>query len=126
MVAWPSYARVEAGGYGLSQDPDVARTPFDDGLVRQERRYTAAFTVREVTAHLVDDADLVRFRAWVGANAHTWFTWTDPEDGTSREVRVRGGAGGVAYTAHTAAGRRRWEARLELEGYAGRVVTSGS
>ena len=121
-AVWPAYAAVEADGYGAGQDTDVARTPFDDGLVRQERRFTAALGVRRITANLVDDADFRSFRVWAAANAHRWFAWTDPEDGVAREVRVRGGAGGIDYRAHAVGGRRWWEASLELEGHRGRVI----
>ncbi len=115
-AAWPSYARVVAQDYGLRQDADVARTPWDDGMVRQARRFTAALDVRRIVACLDSDDDLAAFRGWMRTHAHTWFAWTDPEDGTARQVRVRGGAGGVECRAHVAGGRRRWEAQLELEG----------
>ena len=103
---WP-----DAGLAGLGQDTDVERTPFDDGMVRQEKRYTAAL--------LESDADLVRFRTWARQHAHTWFAWQDPEDGTVRNARVRGGAGGIAYTARVTGDQRRmWELSYELEGMA--------
>ena len=124
---WPDYASVQAGGYAVGRDADVARTPFDDGLVRQVKRYTAALTVRRVTALLADDAAYGRFRAWAADHAHAWFAWTDPEDGRAREVRVRGGAGGIQYRAHVdAGGARRWEAALELEGYMDRIIEIGA
>ena len=123
MASWPEYARVVAHGYRVAQDPDVGRTPWDDGLVRQERRFTAALTVRRVTAHLADDEKLTDFRTWADTNAHQWFSWTDPEDGTTREVRVRGGAGGIEYRARTAGGRRTWELTCELEGDLSRVIS---
>ena len=115
-AAWPAAdAPILAGDYTLGQDPDVARTPWDDGMVRQERRYSAALTVRQVTALIADDAALARFRAWARAQAHGWFAWRD-DDGVSRQARVRGGAGGIRYVAHVRGGRRRWEARCEIEG----------
>ena len=115
-AAWPAAdAPILAGGYTLGQDPDVARTPWDDGMVRQERRYSAALTVRQVTALLADDAALARFRVWARAHAHGWFSWPD-DDGVSRQARVRGGAGGIRYVAHVRGGLRHWEARCEIEG----------
>ena len=126
MSAWPSYALIYADGYGVAQDSDVSRTPWDDGLIRQERRYSAALTVRRITADLADDDDLVRFRVWAEENAHQWFAWADPEDGVAREVRVRGGVGGIEYQAVVTADlRRRWELTCELEGYAGQVIQTG-
>ena len=113
---WPDYARTEADGYAVQDDPDVQRSAFDDGAVRQAREYTAAFTARQVLVHLESDARYAEFRTWIRAHGQTWFTWTDPDDGVRRRVRVRGGSGGVAYRAVVQSGRRRWEARCALEG----------
>lgn len=115
-MAWPSYALIEADGYALGRDPDVERTQLDDGFVAQELRYTGAMRLRRFRGRLESDADLVRFEAWAGREAHTWFDWTDTEDGTVRQVRVRGGAGGIRYTAEVRRLRRQWIIELELEG----------
>ena len=116
-LIWPDYVAVEADGYAVADDTNVARTPFDDGLVRQERHYASALTALTVTALLTSDADYRRFRAWAADCAHRWFAWTAPESGTVHQVRVRGGAGGIEYTARVGGdGARRWEAALTLEG----------
>ncbi len=125
MAAWPDYARIAADGYGAGQDGDIARTPFADGLVRQEKRFTAALSVRLITAYLADDDAYVRFRTWATEDAHRWFAWADPEDGLAREVRVRGGAGGIQYRARVRGGRRSWELTCELEGYMSRTIETG-
>ena len=115
---WPSYAAVEADGYAVRDDTDVERTPFDDGLVRQERRYASALTALAITALLANDTDYRRFRAWAGDCAHRWFAWTAPESGQVHQARVRGGTGGIDYTARIGGdGRRSWEATLTLEGF---------
>ena len=116
-LVWPEYVAVEADGYGVRDDSNVDRTPFDDGLVRQERRYASALTALSITALLASDADYARFRAWAGGCAHRWFAWTAPETGAVHQVRVRGGSGGIEYAARVGDdGRRRWEAALTLEG----------
>lgn len=116
-LVWPAYAAIEADGYGVAGDRDVDRTPFDDGLIRQERRYSSAMVALDIRALIASDADLARFRAWAAACAHRWFAWTAPESGSLHQVRVRGGAGGIAYTARIGPdGRRSWEAALTLEG----------
>ena len=116
-LVWPSYAAVEADGYAVRDDNDVERTPFDDGLVRQERRYASALTALSITVLLASDAEYRRFRAWAGDCAHRWFAWTAPESGQVHRVRVRGGAGGIDYWARIGPdGRRSWEANLTLEG----------
>ena len=116
-MTWPAYANVAADGYGLGQDDDVARTRFDDGAVRQGRRHTRALDLRRVRGWLASDEDLVRFRAWARESAHAWFDWRDTEDGVTRRVRVRGGAGAIRYTARVRGGRRTWDFELELEGF---------
>lgn len=116
MPAWPSYANVEADGYGLGRDLDVERTGFDDGFVRQEQRFASAMDTRRVSGWLASDADLARFRTWAEANAHAWFDYRDTEDGTVRQVRVRNGAGGIRYTARVRENTRTWDFELELEG----------
>ena len=91
---WRSRPRVTA----RSDDNNVDRTPFDDGLIRQERRYASAMTALSITALLESDADYGRFRAWAREYAHRWFAWTAPETGAVHRVRVRGGAGGIDYS----------------------------
>ena len=116
-LVWPDYVAVEAEGYGVSDDNNVDRTPFDDGLIRQERRYASAMTALSVTLLIASDADYGRFRAWARVSAHRWFAWTAPETGQVHQVRVRGGAGGIDYSARVGGdGRRAWEATLTLEG----------
>ena len=116
-LVWPDYVAVEADGYAVADDSNVARTPFDDGFIRQERRFASALTALAIVAIVASDADYARFRAWARDCAHRWFVWTAPETGTLHRVRVRGGAGGIEYTARVGGdGRRTWEATLTLEG----------
>ena len=116
-LVWPDYVAVEADGYAVADDANVARTPFDDGFVRQEQRFASALTALRLTVLIANDDDLRRFRAWAGDCAHRWFAWTAPESGTRHQARVRGGAGGVDYTALIGGvGRRTWEATSDLEG----------
>ena len=117
MPAWPDYAYVAAEGYGIGQANDVERTPLDDGFVAQELRYRGAMRTRQVRGWLGSDADQARFEAWASANAHTWFDYTDTEDRMVRQVRVRGGAGGIRYTARVRDGQRTWDFELTLEGH---------
>ena len=116
-LVWPDYVAVEAEGYAVADDSNVARTPFDDGFIRQERRFASALTALGLTVLIANDDDYARFRAWAGDCAHRWFAWTAPESGALHQVRVRGGAGGIEYTARIGGdGRRSWEATLTLEG----------
>ena len=118
MAVWPDYAKVRADDYVVREAPTARRTNFDDGAVRQSRAFASSFTVRRVVALLDSDADRISFRNWAAANAHAWFTWADPDDGTLRRARVVGGAGGIEYRAAVRRSdrTRRWEARLVLEG----------
>jgi len=117
-LVWPDYVATEADGYAVADGSTVARTPFDDGFTRQERRFTSALTALAITALIASDADYARFRAWAADCAHRWFAWSAPESGAVHQARVRGGAGGIEYTALIGGdGRRTWEAALTLEGF---------
>ena len=114
-LVWPEFVAVEADGYTVADDNDVDRSPFDDGLMRQERRYASALSALSITVLIANDGDYRRFRAWAGGCAHRWFAWTAPESGSVHQVRVRGGAGGIEYTARVGGdGRRTWEAALVI------------
>ena len=116
-LVWPDYVAVEADGYGVADDNNVDRTPFDDGLIRQERRFASAMTALDLSVLIASDEDYRRFRVWSASCAHRWFSWTAPETGTLHQVRVRGSAGGIEYTARVGRdGRRPWQATLTLEG----------
>ncbi|WP_419740844.1 hypothetical protein [Ruegeria sp.] len=122
--AWPAYARIDPARQILPVTV-VERTGFDDGAIRQVRRFTATPARRRIRAWLLGsreagitrspDEDLIRFRAWAGANAHRPFRFPD-ETGARVMMRVVGGDGGISYRAHVSpAGRRSWELEMELE-----------
>ena len=121
-MAWPDYAHVVAPDLASSQDTDVERTPFDDGMVRQEKRYAAALLTWQIEALIDSDVDKARFEVWARETAHTWFSWTDPTTGDLRNVSVRGGAGGIEYRSRVYAARQEWTASLTLEGWPGGIV----
>ena len=114
MTTWPATAAIRAE-YGLAAQPDVERTAFEDGSIRQARLYTGAVITREITAEIAG-AGLAAFRAWAAASAHRYFRFPDPTDGRTYNVRVIGGAGGIEYRQVTSLGGQVWEARMRLEG----------
>ena len=103
-------------GFRLEPDEDADRTPFDDGMIRQERKYDSALNAVRIVA-LIDDANLAAFRQWARGFAHAWFDFPTPLATGTIRARVRGGAGAIGYqTARSGAGRIRWEASLVIEG----------
>ena len=76
-MTWPVYAEVLAPGFRLGADEDAERTPFEDGMVRQEKRWTSALRTAQVVA-LVDADRLPDFRAWAAREAHLWFDFPTP------------------------------------------------
>lgn len=115
-MPWPDYVAVDAARYRVAYAETARRTALDDGATRQERTATDTFWLRHLVVLIPDDARFAQFQAWAVAEAHTPFDWTDPEDGVTRKARVRGGAGGIAYSAVLGSQGRRWEAELTLEG----------
>ena len=117
-LVWPSYAAVEADGYGVTDDSDVDRTPFDDGLIRQERRYASALSALSITALLANDARLCGASAPGPPGAPTaGLPGPRRKAAAFHQVRVRGGSGGIEYTARIGGdGRRTWEAALTDRG----------
>ena len=115
---WPAWAKVQAGGNRRGRDNDVDRTPLEDGLQRQAKRYRGALRTLDIVVLLADDDELERFEEWAEAFAHTWFAWSSPVTGAVSQAKVRGGFGAIETISAVANGRRRWEARLTLEGKA--------
>ena len=115
MPAFPSYAKLLADGRQRGRDNDVERSPFDDGLIRQEKRFASALATRRVRGWVEAD-DYERFEAWMEANAHAWFDWRDLGATATRQARVRDGAGGVRYTSRVRGGRLTWDFDFQLEG----------
>lgn len=115
-MAFPSYANLLSDGRQEGQDQDVERSPFDDGMVRQEKRYRSALQTRQVRGWL-EQGDYDTFRAWAEQNAHTWFDWRDLGRTATVQARVRDGAGGIVYTSRVGPdGRLQWDFELTLEG----------
>ena len=56
-LIWPDYVAVEADGYAVADDSNVARTPFDDGFIRQERRFASALTAPVIGIGAGPDVD---------------------------------------------------------------------
>jgi len=121
---WPAYAKIDPERQILPVTV-TERTTFEDGAVRQVRRFTAAPARRHVRAFLTGsgeggqardaDADLARFRDWAAAHAHRPFDFPD-EQGVPSSMRVVGGDGGISYRGQvSSSGARIWQLELELE-----------
>ena len=121
-MPWPDYVHIVVPGQQIGQDTNVERSRFEDGFVRQEKRYTSALYTWQTLVLIKSDTDLDRFRRWADDEAHSWFTWGDVVSGQTRRVRVRDGAGGINYTPFVQAGARRWEAAMILEGWSNGVA----
>lgn len=114
-MSFPAYANLLADGRGHGRDRDTDRSPFDDSLVRQEKRFRSALKTRRVRGWLEND-DRDRFEEWAEESAHTWFDWRDLGASEIRQMRVRDGAGGIQYTSRARGGRLTWDFELTLEG----------
>ena len=108
-AVWPEYAHP-GSSLGIDAAPDVSRTPFEDGAVRQALVYGAPRVLRAMTV-VIEPSRLSDFRGWAATYAHTWFAIA----GITEQVRVVGGVGGIEYRQVAAAGAPQWDARLTLE-----------
>ena len=110
---------IAVEGYVDHDEPNVRRTPLEDGAIAQHRITTSPFRVRRAEIFVYEE-NVTAFRAWIRAWGHTWFNWTDSHDGVSREARIRGGAGTVQLqrvAGRFLNGQRYRTAQVELEGY---------
>lgn len=113
VPAWPDYAPITSS-IEISAAPNVARTEFDDGAVRQARRVATPVTRVAVEAEVLGRR-LPELRAWAAAHADRYFRMRMPSLGTVG-MRVVGGVGGITYEqVARAPGRARWRVRMTLE-----------
>ncbi len=117
---WPwNLATILLEDYGLGREPDTRRTPFEDGAIAQHTFTTRSFK-RRMAKIAVTHANLAAFNSWLETNGNKIFNYTDLEDQTSREVKIRGGQGAVnlRYVRNQRLGGERYfMATVELEGY---------
>ena len=118
---WPAWAQVE-GAVEVRPRPDVARTPFEDGAIRQALRYSAGWTTHRITA-LIPASRVDEWDAWVASHASAFFRWPRPRDGIRLAARIEGGAGGIRLVqVRRSPGRPVWEAAMTLEGPAAPIL----
>ena len=108
---------VEAAALSMRAAPDVARTRFDDGAVRQAPASSGVVETWRLRA-LVKPGRLEAFRTWADAQGAGWFPFLAPGVGSDPAFQGRfvGGAGRVSYQQTTpGAGAARWTADMEVE-----------
>ena len=118
MPAWPwDLALIRLDTYNESVEPNVSRTPFEDGAIAQKRTASRDWLLRRFDIFVYHE-NRVRFRSWLKQNAHKFFDFRDL-DGTTRQARVRGGNGAVQLDRESGFlnGKKYWSASVELEGY---------
>ena len=115
---WPwDLAVIDFDGYTAGSAPDVERTPFEDGAVRQEETADSPMDNRSFRIS-VKQSNLVAFRAWLAANGAGWFNFRDFEDATVRERRIVGGRAAVqlrGVDGEYLDGELFWRAEVQLE-----------
>jgi len=89
----------------------VLRSPMDGGYVQTRQRYTRIRKLWDVSYSALTTVDKVTLEAFVttvGGGAHQ-FTWTNPQDGNSYEVRFNP-IPSFSYTSYD-----RWNVTFSLE-----------
>ena len=120
-IDWPwGLTTIEWQSYERGADPDVERTSFDDGSVRQARTVSKSYDLRRFTIVVKQD-DKANFDDWLRSNGNDFFNFRDLEDRQIRDARIRGGRGSVRLIAvegnQRLDGQRFWRGTVELEGY---------
>ena len=108
---------VEAAALSMRAAPDVARTRFDDGAVRQAPASSGVVETWRLRA-LVKPGRLEAFRTWADAQGAGWFDFLAGGKAADAlfQGRFVGGAGRVTYQQiGTGAGAARWAAEMEIE-----------
>ena len=92
-VDWPWHlATIELAGYERGGDPDVERTPFEDGAVRQATTVSKSYETRSFTV-AVKHSNKDAFQDWLRANTNTDINFRDFEGRNhSGRENPRGGA----------------------------------
>lgn len=117
-IDWPSdLCKVLRDGHTESFAPNVRRTDFADGAIAQRRQTTNSWMVRSFTI-VVLQSNLAAFQTWLHENGHKDFNFRD-WDGTTRDARLRGGAGGISLEAGSGLmeDERYYTGEAEVEGF---------
>ena len=120
MPAFPwNLVSVRRDGYSVILNAPSRRTALDSGLVSQRRTVGRNWMVRKFAIN-IRESDYAAFRIWQSATGDSFFDFADREDGTTRSVRVQGGAESMELETADAGlldGKRYYTARLALEGF---------
>ena len=119
-IDWPwNLVTILLAGFEYQPDPDVERTSFEDGSIRQATIRTRSYDVRRFE-FVVMASNYDAFDAWLRANSNELINFRDPTDKVVRDVRIRGGRASVSLRAVEGQRLRRerfWRGSIELEGY---------
>lgn len=91
MADFPSYAKVLVDGFKHMRPSAVARTPMEDGMVKQLKTKSRVLVGRPVTIQLNTLADYNSFITWFQTTIDygaMWFNWTDPIDSVIKLARI--------------------------------------
>lgn len=91
MAAFPSYAKVLAGPFGMSRASAVDRTSMEDGFVKQSKVRARVLVKRKIQVMLLTQANYNSFILWFQGDINygaDWFDWVDPVDGVTKLARI--------------------------------------
>ena len=120
-VDWPwSLVDIQWEDYETGPDPDVDRTPFEDGAVRQATTVSRPLESRQFNV-IVKHSNKAAFDTWTRTNSNKWFNFRDVTDKAVRDCRLRGGRGSFKLRAapdtRRYQGDRYWTGTVEIEGF---------
>ena len=90
---WPSYGTLMTGTLTETPAPNILRTEFESGDIKQTRRSQKQRVEQKIT-YLYTNAEYTTWKTWFRDTALLGaikFNFTDPQDGTVRDYRIMGG-----------------------------------
>ncbi len=89
-MAFPTYGRLQLGGFTKQRPSSSLRTEMEDGYIKENPHLSRVLVPRNVS-YRYTLAEFETFESWFlsEANGGQFFDWVDPFTGTTKQVRIK-------------------------------------